>query len=669
METGTRLLNTSHTLLTPESLWSMERINSIAVSADGEKIAYSVVDYSIKQNTSHHTIYVMNSDGSEKKLLTRSKHNEREPAWIDNDTRIAFISNRSGRDQVWAMSPKGKYRKQLSNCKKPVEGFLFSPNGEQVIIISTVTNPLLPTKPKDLPESTGMIATDLMYRHWDRWKTELPHPFLASYNGNKIAKEMIDILHKEPFECPMRPFGDIGQLAWSPGSDQIAFVCKKKQGLEYSKSTDSDIYTYRLSDGLVTNLCKIENSPSYGYDLDPLYSPDGSKLAWISMERDGYESDLRRLLVFDIQTGKKEYVTKSFNNNIESFVWDHKSENIYFIGNSGGVLSIYSTDLDGHINQIESGCYNYTSIKMARGTLITKRESMSEPADIFSINPANVVVTRLTEQNDQIMSRINTGQVQKRWIETTDGKQMLTWIIYPPGFNPDNKYPALLYCQGGPQSTVSQFWSYRWNFQLMAAKGYIVIAPNRRGVPGFGPEWNEQISGDYGGQCMLDLFSAIDTLSLEPYIDKDRIGCVGASFGAYTVYWMAGHHQKRFKAFIAHDGIFNMEQQYLETEEMWFADWDFKGPYWEHGPLTEPTYSNSPHLFVDKWDTPILCIHGEKDYRVLYSQGLTAFNAAILRGVPARLLLFSDENHWILKPQNAIQWQREFFGWLDKWLK
>ena len=333
---------------------------------------------------------------------------------------------------------------------------------------------------------------------------------------------------------------------------------------------------------------------------------------------------------------------------------------------------VHSTNLKGEVKQLTDGMYDYTSVAMLNNKqLLTKRHSLSEADELFTVDlKKKNAVTRITKENNQIFSQLQMGKVEARWTKTVDGKDMLSWVVYPANFNPNKKYPTLLFCQGGPQSPVSQFWSYRWNLQLMAANDYIIIAPNRRGLPGFGMEWLEDISTNYGDHCMDDYLSAIDDIAKEPYVDKDRLGCVGASFGGYSVYWLAGHHNKRFKAFIAHDGFFNMEQQYLETEELWFTNWDLGGAYWEkNNPAVQRSYANSPHLFVNKWDTPILCIHGEKDFRILASQGMAAFNAAKLRGVPAQLLIFPDENHWVLKPQNGILWQRTFFAWLDQWLK
>ncbi len=407
-----------------------------------------------------------------------------------------------------------------------------------------------------------------------------------------------------------------------------------------------------------------------GYDMNPKYSPDGQFIAWQSMERDGYESDWNRLFIMNIETGEKQFISESFKSNVDDYCWNAEGNGIYFIGTWHARTHIYFIDLNTlELKQITTGDYDYASVALGEDQLIAKRHSLSAADEIYAVQ-LDGTVNQITYENKHIFDQLTMGKVEERWIRTTDGKEMLTWVVYPPHFDPNKKYPTLLYCQGGPQSPVSQFWSVRWNLQIMAANDYIIVAPNRRGLPGFGLEWNEAISGDYGGQCMKDYFSAIDEVAKEPYVDEERLGCVGASFGGFSVYWLAGHHNKRFKAFIAHDGIFNMEMQYLETEEMWFANWDMGGAYWEkNNTIAQRTFANSPHHFVDKWDTPILCIHGEKDYRILANQGMAAFNAAILKGIPAELLIFPDENHWVLKPQNGILWQRTFFNWLDRWLK
>ena len=662
--------------LTPEALWAMGRIGSLSISPDGKKIAYTVAYYSVSENKSHHVIYVMNTDGKNNTLLTQTAWNESEPQWIKGGTKIAFLCNEIGCSQICEMNPDGTERRIISDFKGDIEGFSFSPDGKKILFISQIkygqrTVDLYP----DLPKASGIIVNDLMYKHWDEWVESIPHPFIADFNGNMMGAAT-DIMEGEPFEAPMKPFGGIEQLAWSNDSKQIAYTSRKKQGLAYAVSTDSDIYLYNIEKGTTLNLCKLNGQDSNGtdemrgYDTNPKFSPDGKYIAWQSMERDGYESDRNRLCVYNLNNGQKTFVTESFESGVDDYCWNNDSQSLYFIGVWHGTSMVYSTNLNGDIKKLTDGMYDYGSVAMAGDKIITKRHSISAADEIYTLTPADGQVAQLSHENDHIFKQLKLGKVEERWTKTTDGKQMLSWVIYPTNFDANKKYPTLLFCEGGPQSPVSQFWSYRWNFQIMAANDYIIIAPNRRGLPGFGMEWLEQISGDYGGQCMKDYLSAIDDISKEPYVDTDRLGCVGASFGGFSVYWLAGHHNKRFKAFIAHDGIFNMEQQYLETEEMWFANWDMGGAYWDKNNATaQRTFANSPHRFVDKWDTPILCIHGEKDYRILASQGMSAFNAAVLRGVPAELLLYPDENHWVLKPQNGVLWQRTFFNWLDKWLK
>ena len=683
--------------MTPEALWAMGRISSYEASPDGKRIVFQVGYYSVKQNKSHHVLYMMNADGSNRQLLTHSAKNETDATWLDAET-IAFLTG----GEIWAMKADGTARRQLSKTDSQVEGFKFSPDRSRVIILKSIPfHEVIKENPEDLPKATGRLVTDLMYRHWDHYVESIQHPFVCSVSdGLAIANDGKDILEGEPFECPMEPFGGMEQLAWSPDSKTVAYTCRKKTGLAYSISTDSDIFLYDVLTRQTRNLCKPEgykepkidptksmkyqavNAPENlknnpGYDQNPKFSPDGKYVAWLSMARNGYESDRQRLCVSDFASGEKRYVTEAFQSGVDEFLWAPDSRTLYFTGVWHGKVNVHRTDLDGHVSAVtdDQADYSLCAVTPDGTRLVVKRHSMQLPDDIYCITPgtgrAPAEVRQVTHENQVILDQLALGDVRERWVTTTDDKQMLCWVIYPPHFDPAKKYPALLFCEGGPQSPVSQFWSYRWNFQMMAARGYIVIAPNRRGLPGFGMEWLEAISGDYTGQCMQDYLSAIDDLSREPYVDRDRLGAVGASFGGFSVYWLAGNHNGRFKAFIAHDGIYNTQQQYVETEEMWFPNWDLGGAPWLRAAdgQTRKAYAESPHLYVDRWDTPILCIHGQCDFRIEYTQAESAFAAARLRGLDAQLLLFPDENHCVLKPQNGILWQRTFFRFLDKHLK
>ncbi len=654
--------------MTPETLWAFGRIGNLEVSPNGKKAVYTVSYYSVEENKSNTEIFVINTDGSGKTQITKTRESEGSPQWMKDSKSIAFLSpDKNGISQIWIMDSDGSDRKKITKNPTHITGFKFSPDEKKVLFISDVKyGERTVDKYPDLPKSSGIIVDDLMYKHWDEWTQTVPHPFVAEFTGKKIKKEK-DLLEDEPYESPMKPFGGIEQLAWSPDSKTIAYTCRKKTGLEYSISTNSDIYFFDVTTGKTTN--KTEGM--MGYDQNPLFSPDGKWIIWESMERDGFENDKNRLFLMNITTGEKTDLFSTFDQSVHSPVWTPDSKSIYFVSVWHGVTQIYKLDIsNGEISKITSGQHDYANIFPAGDKLLAMRHSMSKPDEIYSVNPSNGEATEISFENKDILDKLEMGKVEERWITTTDNKKMLVWVIYPPKFDPNKKYPALLYCQGGPQSPVSQFWSYRWNFQMMAANDYIIVAPNRRGLQGFGQEWLEQISGDYGGQNMKDYLTAIDSVSAETFVDKDHLGCVGASYGGFSVYWLAGHHEKRFKVFIAHDGMFNLPQQYLETEEMWFVNWDLGGAYWEkENAIAQRSYANSPHLFVDKWDTPILIIHGEKDYRILASQGMAAFNAAKLRGIPAEMLIFPDENHWVLKPQNGILWQRTFFSWLDKWLK
>lgn len=680
-------------LMTPEALWAMGRIGGVQVSPDGKQAVYQVGYYSIEKNKGQQTLHTMNIDGSCKRPLTKGAKSESDAIWIEGGKSIAFLSD----GQVWKMNPDGTGRKQLTHSTIDVEGFIFSPDGNKIILIKSIPyNDIIKKNPSDLPKATGRVITDLNYRHWDHYVESIAHPFVADVTADSISTG-IDIMKDEPYECPYAPFGGIEQLTWSPDSKKIAYSSRKRIGLQYAISTDADIYLYDINSHSTKNLCKPINykEPSIiptksmkdqtvnqqgedinvGYDTNPCFSPDGKYIAWLSMARNGYESDRNRLLVYNLTTGEKTYVSEQLDTNVDAFCWSSDNKTIYFLAVWHGCTNIYQTNLQGNVTLVTGGQYDYGSLQMI-GTskkLLVTRHSMSHPDDIFVVNPKKKDdVKQITDENKHIFDQLSIGKVEPRWIKTTDNKDMLVWIILPPHFDASKKYPTLLFCEGGPQSPVSQFWSYRWNMQIMAANGYIVIAPNRRGLPGFGSQWNEEVSGDWTGQCMEDYLSAIDDAANNlPYVDKERLGAVGASFGGFSVYYLAGHHDKRFKCFIAHDGAFNLESMYTDTEEAWFSNWEYDDAYWNKDQTERAriTYANSPHKAVDNWDTPILCIHGEKDYRINANQGFGAFNAARMKGIPAELLLFPDENHWVLKPQNGILWQRTFFSWLDRWLK
>lgn len=666
--------------LTPEALWAMGRINGAVVDIETGWIAYTVSYYSMAENRS--TTWIRIGCEQDGQLNIIDEFVGSDPAWFGGSGVLAYLKKgqltlrQRGEDIVVNDGLSATLNDENDGLNKDVEGFLLSPMRDKVVLIKQVkTVASTQDKYADLDKATGRVVDDLMYKHWDEWTETAPQPIICDlhcdYKNEMDLKSAslsnpVNILEGTPYESPMKPWGGVEQLAWSPDNETLAYTCRKKAGLDYAVSTNSDIYTYNTNTRTHANLTE----GMMGYDTNPMFSPDGSKIAWLSMERDGYESDLNRLFIMDLKTGEKTFASKALDTNVDEFFWSGDSV-IIFAACWHGEVGIYkltvlpSTPVIAQCTQMKGGQYDYQPIDYIDGHLYYLRHSMCEANELF------VDDTQLTFENKNIYDQITMGTVIPRWQQTTSGDSMLTWVILPPDFDETKKYPTLLYCEGGPQSPVSQFWSYRWNFMMMAANGYVVIAPNRHGLPGFGQAWNEEISGDYGGLCMQDYFTAIDEACANlPYVDKDRLGCVGASFGGFSVYWIAGHHNKRFKAFIAHDGIFNLEMQYLETEEKWFVNWDLGGAYWDKdNAIAQRSYANSPHLFVDKWDTPILCIHGEKDYRILANQAMAAFDAAKLRGVDAELLIFPDENHWVLQPQNGILWQRTFYKWLDKYLK
>ena len=661
---------------TPEVMWSLGKMGEYAVSPDGKQIAYTMTYYSMEENKGNAEIYLLPTEGGDAVRLTTTAQSEFNPVWQDDNTLLFCRDN-----EIRSMDVKTKVEKVIGTFENGLEGFKLAPDGKSIVYITTI-----PVKRPEhlqklyegLDKTTGRINEDLMYRHWDNWVDEIPQIFLASFDGLKIDIEHSTALIDSTFECPMRPWGGIEQYNYSPDSKTIAYTCRKKTGYDYAHSTNSDIYLYDIEKGTTKNLCP----DIMGYDQNPVFSHDGKYIAWESMERDGYESDLIRLMVMDLTTGERANMSENFDYYFTGISWTDDDKEILGVVYYRGTDQIFACNRETkEFRQISYGYHDVHSFELVDGKLYADQVSMQYPSEIYVYNLTDDKGEgkKLSAINDDVLSQVRMGKVEEHWIKTVDGKDMLTWLIYPYDYDSTKTYPALLYCEGGPQSEVGQFWSTRWNFMVMSGGGYFIIAPNRRGTVGFGQAWTEEISGDYGGLCMQDYMTAADYFTDNvKQIDKERLGACGASFGGYSVYWLAGHNYdvkgyndgRRFKALLAHNGMFNFEQQYLETEEMWFDNWDIGGPYWDwNNPQVKKSYANSPHLFVDKWNAPICVIHSEFDFRIVASEGMAAYNAAQMRHIPSRYLYFPDETHWVLKPQNSLLWHRNFIDWFDTHLK
>ena len=616
-------------LLTPEALWKIGRVSGKGISKDGKYVIFSVGIPDVAANKINSKTYSIPIAGGMAAPVTDVNQ------WMA-DSKI---------------SPDGKYKISSVDVKvKKVAGSDFYP---------------------DLKKSNVLIYDNLNYRHWDTWEDgKFGHVMVAPMVGGKPGKGK-DIMPNEPYDCPLKPDGGDEDFVWSSDSKKVVYACKKKFGTDYAISTNTDIYAYDIATGVTTNL----TADNPGYDLQPSFNKQG-QMAWLQMKRDGYESD-KQDLVATTGTFKLNLTAQRDDIHVTGYKWAENGKSLFFTAPINGTVQLFNVTYPGLtkmmpvITQVTTGDFDIDEIVGQKGnTLVVARVDINHAVELYTVDVTNGVMKQLTHVNDAFYAGIGMCKTERRFVKTVDDKQMLVWVIYPPNFDPAKKYPALLYCEGGPQSPLTQFYSFRWNLQLMASNGYIIVAPNRRGMPGHGTEWNEEISKDHGGLAMQDYLSAIDNVSKEPYVDKNRLGCVGASYGGYSVYMLAGMHKKRFKTFIAHDGIFDFRSMYGTTEEMWFPNWDYGGPYWDKdNAAAMKSYKDfSPSNFVANWDTPILIFHGEKDFRVPLEQGLQAFQAAQLQGIKSRLIIMQDENHWVLHPQNALVWQHEFFKWLTETL-
>lgn len=650
--------------LTPEMLMSLKKISEPKISPDGKWVLYTLAVPDIVENKSNKDIYIISIDGKTTVKLTDDPSNDYNGCWSPDSKEIAFVSDRSGKPQIYIMDTEGKNVRLISNVVNGVENLTWSPDGE---FFAFTTEVKLEETPQEiylnLPKTNVRIYDKLPVRHWDTWRGQsYSHLYIVKTTGGGV-----DLMSNEPYDTPLKPFGGVEEIAWSPDSKEIAYTCKKVK--DFVQSTNSDIFIVPKAGGSVQNITEGLMS----FDKDPLYSPDGNWIAFHSQERPGFESDRVRLFLYNRKTRDRIELSKTLDQWVGNMVWAPDSKSIYFNAEDGPTVQIYQISVpDGKWKILTKGWFNCDGsidITPDGSTLVFERRSMLQPYEIYSMSTSvDVAPTKLTKENDEALNLIKTPTIKERWITSTDGKKVHCWVIYPLDFDSTRKYPMITYCQGGPQSTISQYFSLRWNFFLMASQGYIVLAPNRRGMPGFGQAWNDAISKDWAGMPMNDILAATDEMAKEPYVIKSGIAAVGASAGGYAAFWLAGNHNKRFAAFVAHCGVFDMVSKYGSTEELWFPNWEFGGPYWD--PKVKSFYEkNSPHNFVQNWDTPIMISTGEKDFRVPFTQSLEAFTAAQVKGIPSKILIFPNENHWILNLQNQILWYKEFFGFLDKYCK
>ena len=656
-------------VLTPELLWKLNRVSGGTVSPDGNYLLYSQRTFNMAENKGNTELFVIDLKTTKTKQITQTHFSEMEAQWGKNNT-IWFMSTENEGLQIWTMSADGSAKKQVSRFAEiELEGFKISPDEKSLVTIQAVkTKETLQDKYTDLPKANARVEDDLMYRHWDHYSDFMSrhlfiHEITTDANGFAVMPIGVDVLKNELFDGILPPFGGTEQFCYTPDAKKLIYTSKKLKGKEFAQSTNSELYEYSID----TKKTRTLTFGYLGYDNNPSYSSTGV-LAWTSMARNGFEADKNDIIIRGLD-GKDINLTAQVDQTVGSFVWHPNGKFIYFISPTKGTEQIFEIDLKTKkIRQVTSGQHDYVSLSIFGESIYAGRQSMVAPTDLFMVPIKKGTITQLTAANAELLSTITLPKVEEKWITTTDGKQMLVWMVLPPNFDQDKQYPSLLYCQGGPQSMVSQFFSFRWNLALMASQGYVVIAPNRRGLPGFGQEWNDAISQDWGGQAMQDYLSATDDAAKLPFIDKNRIGAVGASYGGYSVYMLAGIHENRFKTFISHCGLFNLESWYGTTEELFFANWDHKGPYWKTENKENYT-KNSPHNYVQNWNTPILVIHGGMDFRVPESEGMQAFQAAQLLGLRSKYLHFPTEGHWVQSPQNGLLWQREFFEWLNTDLK
>ena len=654
--------------MTPELLWDLKRIGNIQVSPDYQKVLFSQRTYNLEDNRGSSEYFILDLKTKSISKVEGLSKKAQNVVWRPDGKKLSFMTSNERFSTIYEVGFDGAEPKKISNLNLVINEFKYAGNGQRILFTSDVKLDKFHSTElsSDLGKSNAKVYDDLMYRHWSSYATgSYSHVFFTVVDAGLVAGKGIDIMPDEKYDVPLKPFGGLEQVTFSADGRDIAYTCKKSTGKDYALSTNSDIYVYNTSSRETVNL----TDGNLGYDTNPLYSKDGKYLAWLSMKTPGFESDKNDIILYNIQSKEKRNLTEAIDLTVSEFIWDDNTEYIYFRASIQGTYQIFKLNIQTlEYSSLTTGDHNYTSLAFAGDKIIGGKQSMNRPTDIYGVKIKNSVEDQLTDVNKAVYDKIQIGKIEKRWVKTTDDKKELVWVIYPPNFDPNKKYPALLYCQGGPQSAVSQFFSYRWNFQLMAANGYIIIAPNRRGLPGFGQEWNDAISMDWGGQAMADYLAAVDELKKEPFIDEKRIGAVGASYGGYSVYYLAGIHDQRFSCFVSHCGLFNLESWYGTTEELFFANHDIGGSYYSNN-LPELYRKNSPHRKVNDWNTPMLIFQGEKDYRVPMGQGLEAFQALQLKNIPSRLVLFPDENHWVLSPQNGVFWHRQFYDWLDKYLK
>ena len=651
-------LMNAQNVMTPETLWTLNKIGVSAVSPDQSSLIYSLGKTDLKTEKNNKKNYFFSVKNGNATSLDLGKKSLIQ--WDKNG-----IYAQEG-DKIYVSKDAGKTWTDFYTLGE-VDNVIISPDGKKIAFSKEVLVEKLMGKEKysDVPKSTAQIYNDLNHRHWDRFNEgKYNHIFVV--NVSETADKAKDLLEGKPWDSPQRPSGGSEDFLWNPDSTQLLYVTKPLSGAEYAQSTNTDIFAYDLKSGMVKNLTESNK----GYDVNPKFSPDGKYLSWQSMERNGFEADKNDVKILDLKSGITTNLTKAWDESVVGSVfWSQDSKNIYFTTAWKGTMQLFSLNpKTSKIQQVTKGDFDVSDIYAENSnSLLVSRTDMNHNADLFSVDVKNGAMKQLTEVNKETYAKITPSKTELKMVKTTDGKEMGVWFIYPPNFDPAKKYPTLLYCQGGPQSALTQFFSVRWNFALMAANDYIVVAPNRRGMPGWGTKWNEEISKDWGGQPMRDYLAAADFAKTLPYVDSDRMGAVGASYGGYSVFMLAGIHENRFKTFIAHDGLFDMKSWFLTTEELWFAKWDLGGSPYDN-PTPKSYTEFNPSNYVNKWNKPMMVIQGGIDYRVPYEQGQEAFQAAKLKGLKTKFLYFPNENHWVLHPQNGLVWQREFFEWLKETL-